>query len=184
MSCDLVKAFNNLPRDPLFQVAAIVGVPTALTRPWSRFLDKFERRFMIRQHVNMPVLSTCGFPEGCPLSTAAMALTDLVFHAYMAVFSPRVSSFSFVDNLGMTTSDPGSLAQGYNTAQCFVELLGLELDRDKTYVWSVKASQRRELRLLCLPVLEHARDLGGLMSYGRSVRNSTLRHRMQDLALL
>ena len=181
MSCDLVKAFNNLPRDPLFQAASIIGIPEALTRPWAQFLAKFERRFLIRRHVGESVLSACGFPQGCPLSTAAMAITDLVFHAYMTVFSPRVSSFSFVDNLGFTASDPGSLAQGYNTAQCFVDLLGLELDREKTYVWSVKASQRKQLQLMGLSVLEHARDLGSLMSYGRSVRNATLRTRMQEL---
>ena len=184
MSCDLVKAFNNLPRDPLFQVASLLGVPEALTRPWMQFLAKFERRFLIRRHVGASVLSTCGFPEGCPLSTAAMAITDLVFHAYMTVFSPRVSSFSFVDNLGFTAPDPGGLAQGYNTAQCFVDMLGLELDREKTYVWAVKAPQRKQLALMGLPVLEHARDLGGLMSYGRSVRNASLRARMQELSPL
>ena len=62
MSCDLVKAFNNLPRDPLFQVASLLGVPEALTRPWMQFLAKFERRFLRRRHVGASVLSTCWFP--------------------------------------------------------------------------------------------------------------------------
>ena len=181
MSCDLVKAFNNLPRSPVFTVADIVGVPAHLTRPWASFLDQVQRRFLLRHHVSDGVLSSCGYTEGCPLSTCAMALTDLVFHAYLDVFSPKVSSFSFVDNLGFTAPDVGALAQGYNATLCFVELFELELDAAKTYVWAVGSQQRAQVAALGLPVVQHARDLGGVMSYGRAVRNSELRSRMQQL---
>ena len=181
MSCDLVKAFNNLPRSPVFTVAGIVGVPVHLTRPWASFLDQVQRRFLLRHHVSHGVLSSCGYPEGCPLSTCAMALTDLVFHAYLDVFSPKVSSFSFVDNLGFTAPDVGALTQGYNATLCFVELFELELDADKTYVWAVDSQQRAQVAALGLPVVQHARDLGGMMSYGKAVRNCELRGRMQQL---
>ena len=110
-----------------------------------------------------------------------MALTDLVFHAYLDVFSPKVSSFSFVDNLGFMAPDVGALAQGYNATLCFVELFELELDAAKTYVWAVDNQQRAQVAALGLPVVQHARDLGGMLSYGRAVRNSELRSRMQQL---
>ena len=99
-STDLVKCFNNIPRRPVFQLARRLGVPACILVPWQDFLDRVRRRFKIRDHVGEPIMSTSGFAEGCPLSPAAMAFVDLMFHHYLAVFNPSVRSLSYVDNLG------------------------------------------------------------------------------------
>ena len=67
LSTDLVKAFNNLPRFPLLAIAAWVGFPANIIRPWTSFLARTSRRCQIHQSVSPEVLSTSGFPEGDPI---------------------------------------------------------------------------------------------------------------------
>ena len=80
----------------------------------------------------MPIKSTSGFPEGCPLSPLAMLLADLAYHTYMQAFVPQVRAMSYVDNLVNLATTPAGLASGYHATQCFMDLLDLELDRPKT----------------------------------------------------
>ena len=48
LSTDISKCFNNLPRLPLLAMAAHVGLPWRLLGPWSSFLQRTERRFLVR----------------------------------------------------------------------------------------------------------------------------------------
>ena len=147
-SSDLVKAFNNLPRVPLRHVALHLGFPMTLIRPWFAFLAGVQRRVNVRQCVSRPLLSTSGFPEGCPLSPLAMVVADWTYHAYMHFFSPSARSLSYVDNLAATTPSLGSLAQSIMVTQTFCELLDLELDGAKSYVWSTNPAHRAALQQL------------------------------------
>ena len=56
--------------------------------------------------------------------------------------------------------------------ESFWELLGLQLDADKTYFWATKAPDRRFLVQLGLSV--HRRELGGFLTFGS-------RHRVADM---
>ncbi|CAE7944552.1 ML5 [Symbiodinium sp. KB8] len=181
LSTDLVKAFNGLPRIPLFGMASVMGVPDRLLIPWQRFLQQMERRFVVRQCVSAPIRSDVGFAEGCPLSPVAMAIMDTAWHVYLSVFEPRVVSHSFVDNLAATAFGIFELARGWTLTQSFCDMLGLELDKDKTYVWATTPQARKALRVLQLPIKLAARDLGGLMSYGPKVRIAELQERGEDV---
>ena len=68
-------------------------------RPWQSFLRQVSRRFLMRGFVSDPIQSSSGFAKGCPLSTVAMAISNLLYHRYLEVFQPRLLSMSFVDNL-------------------------------------------------------------------------------------
>ena len=181
LSTDLVKAFNGLPRCPLFHMASVIGLPVRVCEPWQRFLDLVERRFMVRQCVSGPITSTVGFPEGCPLSPVAMAITDLAWHCYLAAFEPRVRSHSYVDNLSLTAGHVGHLAKGWTCTQVFCDMLDLELDQAKTYAWALTSEMRYALRLLGMPVKLLANDLGGHMSYGSRIRVTDLQQRCNTL---
>ena len=174
MSTDLIKAFNCLPRCPLLALAEHVGLPGTLIDPWRRFLGSMSRRFLIRGQVSEAVASTCGFPEGCPLSPVAMALADWSYHAYMHAFAPQIRSLSYVDNLASTTATFGALARSVNLTQCFCDTLALSLDPSKTFVWSAQARGRAALPALGLRVAHHARELGGLLSFERATHNAAL----------
>ena len=181
-STDLEKAFNSLPRYPVMAIAAQIGFPRRVLLPWRKFLAGLSRHFVVRQHIGNAVSSTSGFPEGCGLSTVAMNVACLVFHHYVETYAMNVTPHSYVDNLSCTALNVGELAQGINTVGCFLDLLDLKADDAKTYVWAVQPAQRSQLRALGLSVLDSARDLGGIISYGKAVRNALLVQRCKDLA--
>ena len=181
LSTDVGKAFNNLPRRPVFAIAQHLGIPENLLIPWQGFSRGLTRRFMIRGSVSCGLASTTGFAEGCPLSTVAMSIASLVFHRYLQVFAPSIRSLSFVDNLSCTTGSVGQLASGLNLVRCFAELLDLELDEAKTFVWAVQPASRRAARALGVRVATAARELGGVVTFGSAPRNAEMVARLRAL---
>ncbi len=174
MILDIVKCFNMLPREPLLEIGIGIGLPDEVIRPWTSALVGLQRRFQIRGNTGEPIQSTSGFPEGCPLSVVAMALTNLVLERWMYHKYPRVQTWSFVDNietLGQTAQDA---TDTFNALTDFCDLLDLEVDRDKSFVWANNQQHRAELREQELPVQMSARDLGGHMNYTRYSFNSTV----------
>ena len=182
LSTDVIKAFNNLPRTPIFAIARHLGIPETLLSPWQSFAGRLERRFQVRRCVSHGLRSTTGFAEGCPLSTIAMSIAGLIFHRYLQVFAPGIRSLSFVDNLSCTASSVGQLASGLNLVRCYVELLDLELDDAKTFVWAVQPASRRAVKALGVRVAQTARELGGVVTFGTAPRNAELVARLRALA--
>ena len=182
MSTDIVKAFNALPRHPIFCIAEHVGFPQGLLTPWRAFLSQNRRRFKIRDCVSKPVISVTGFPEGCPLSPVAMLLAGWAYHVYMQAFAPAVRSLSFVDNLSCTAESLPDLARGISATQCFCEVLDLQLDEQKSFTWSTAAADKPVLLELGYSVVTEARELGGIMSFRSATRNQALVNRILDLS--
>ena len=113
LSTDVVKAFNYIQRPPLFYLATHVGAPQRLTGPWASFLAGLRRRFLVHNELGEAHLSNVGFPEGDPLSTAAMALLDWSMHVYQSRFAPSARTFSFVDNISIAGHQAQHVAQAY-----------------------------------------------------------------------
>ena len=65
---DVVKAFNQLPRPPVFHIAKRVGIPEQVTRPWQLFLAGMTRRPEVRDQVSHPLLSVTSSEGGPALS--------------------------------------------------------------------------------------------------------------------
>ena len=171
---DVVKAFNGLPRGPLLRAAARLGFPACVLTPWIAFISRVQRRFLMGEAVSTCVGSSSGFIEGDPLSVTAMSVASVLFHRYMYHFEPRIQHASYVDNLAVTAESVFLAARGHSVMESFWELLGLQLDADKTYFWATKAPDRRFLVQLGLSVAEHRRELGGFLTFGS-------RHRVADM---
>ena len=178
---DLVKAFNNLPREPLFEAAEWLGIPPCVLTPWKAFLSRAERRFVVHGFVSQAITSNCGYPEGCPLSTVAMAVCSFLYHSYMQSFAPSVESLSYVDNLLGISRGAFDVAQGLNVTRCFCEAMALDLDKGKTYAWSTDTATRGVLKRLDLRVLDSTCELGGIVSFGPATRNKLLAQRCESL---
>ena len=136
----------------------------------------------MRSRVSAAIISSSGFPEGCPLSPVAMVLANWSYHLYMRAFCPRVRSLSYVDNFACTTDAPARLAQAFSTLQCFMDLLRLPLDAEKTFMWATDNCSRKAISCFGPPIREAARELGGVMSFGPHVRNAALKTRCQALS--
>ena len=169
-STDLVAAFNTLPRKPVFHAATKLGMPPQLVNAWGRFLDGLERFFSVNGNLSQPIRSSAGFPEGDPMSTVAMTVVDWAWELYMHQYAPGSVPLSFVDNYSCMGRDAATLAQALTCTRCFADLWGLELDPSKTFAWALHPHSRRTLKALQLSVVDSAKDLGGLFSYGSKVR--------------
>ena len=162
---DVRKAFESIPRDLLFSVAAQLGLSQRIIDPWRRFLANFERRFQIQNQCGASISSNHGLPEGDGLSVLGMAILDYVWDIYQAVFAPATVPVSYVDNYELLATSCSSLLIGFGVLETFMGLWHLDLDENKTQFWSTSPSDRSALKRLGKPVCLQTADLGGSMTF-------------------
>ena len=167
LSTDLIRAFNNIPRQHTFALAEHLGVPSRVTAPWRCFLDSCTRSFEIRGALSSSTQSNCGLPEGDALSVYAMVQLDFAWHVYMRAFSPSVRAISFVDNLALVTTIPEQLATALVCLVEFFRLWNLEIEAAKSYCWSTLTAHRKMLQAMPFKCVDSARELGGILSFTR-----------------
>ena len=178
---DVRKAFESIPRDPLFEVMRLLGLPVPFLSAWRRFLDGLERRFSLHGCLDVAICSNHGLPEGCGLSVVGMVVIDLIWEVYQNHYAASSVPLSYADNLELLALDLGSLMTGFASLETYAELWALELDGPKTFFWSTTAASRSALRRLGKPVLLEASDLGGAMTYCRRTGMGSQRARLEAL---
>ena len=177
---DIVKCFNHLPRIPIFAVMKHLGVAVPILRAWSCALRNMERRFAIRGSVSTPVRSTTGFAEGCSLSVCAMVATNQLISAWMSRKAPLARLISFVDNLELYSKDPHELMKSVQALEDILNLLDLQVDKGKTYLWSTEGSFRKVFLQNGFQVKTAARDIGAHIQYNRVATNFTITKKIED----
>ena len=178
---DLVKAYNTLPRTPVFACLRIMGAPDWMISLWARFLDGFSRYFLVQQRTSEPLLSCTGYPEGCPLSCVAMSVLDLLWHLFQMSRVPRCLALSFVDNLELVSCSLADLRSGFSTMESFCTSLDLQIDRRQLYAWATSPEGRNSLRTDGFQVSFGDRDLGGQVQYTGQHRNAVLTDRIASV---
>ena len=163
---DIVKAFNFIPRDPVYELARVVGVPDRLLKPWSSMHAQLDRRFRVRCFTSPATRSVTGTPEGDPLSCLGMVLCDMHWHCYMTRYLPAIHCISYADNLTLLSTALPQLVQGTQIFQCWLDAFDLQLDAKKSYTWSTWPENRTQLQTYGFSVKHGARDLGAQMQYG------------------
>ena len=178
---DLVKAYNTLPRKATFHVLRRLGLPAWFVTLWSRYLDNFCRYFLVGKCVGPAILSSSGYPEGCPLSCVAMTALDLMWHAFQNRASPASIHLSFVDNLEIVSSSFASLDSSLQALSEFCRMLDLQLDLTSFYTWSSSSQGRTQLKQAGHRVSLGQRDLGGQVTYCQQLRNRVLQDRIASV---
>eukprot|EP00435_Cladocopium_sp_Y103_P034796 s173_g9.t1 len=181
ISTDLIRAFNHIPRQHSFELAAHLGVPGRVLHPWKHFLSNCSRAFVVRGAHSVSTQSTCGFPEGDALSVYAMLQLNYAWDLYMKAFCPLVRPLSFVDNLSLVSTATGQLAWGFSCLTTFFELWNLRIDAGKSYCWSTSGRQRKQLGQFPFPCVEHASELGGVLSFTRKRFTGRQQQRLENL---
>ena len=178
---DIVKAFNMIPRDPIWRAAIHVGIPGPLVRAWAGFVSQSTIFFCIRQTYSRGLRSCTGYPEGCGLSVAGMFLANLVLHNWFHKLWPQLTFHSYVDNWEVIDAGESKLQEGLHTLSMLASLFDLELDADKSYAWALSAADRKSMRTAGHKVNLAAKDLGGHMQYCRKRTNFTVTRACQAL---
>lgn len=178
---DIVKAFENIPREPIWKLASHLGISSNIIGTWNYFLQRTERRFLVRNQIGEGVGSNSGFPEGCAMSCVAMAIVDVTYHAYLRQYSARCKEISYVDNLETFCTSEGDLHASILTMETWAELWRLDLDHSKSYVWATNSNTRTSLRQGKWRVAEVEKDLGAAISYGKRSAKKIQQERLDSL---
>lgn len=178
---DLVKAFNCLPREPIWLSLEVLGCPRWFIQAWMSFITVQTRRFRVRTSVGPSIGSDVGFPEGCALSVAAMALIDHLLDCWMQPVHPTVRVLSFVDDWQILHRAIEAHDEVVRAMFEFVDVLLMRVDRRKSFVWATAPSHRAQLRNSELPVMLNARDLGAHLNLCMRKGNRVLIDRINNM---
>ena len=183
---DLVKCFNMIPRYPVMAMMEHFGIATEILKGWSSAQFQMKRRFKLRSSVGPALGSVTGFPEGCALSVTSMIAVNITAHRWLQLKYSSTTLFSYVDNLELLSPQALEALASLRELVNFTEVLDVEIDFKKTYVWSTQPSGRRHLRTQQdtsqhFTIMHWARDLGGHMSYTRQHTNRTLQTRLEQM---
>ena len=175
---DLIKCFNFIPRDPIFWGMKRLGLPENTLQAWSNGLRQLERRFRLGCEVGPPHRSTCGFPEGDPLSCCAMVFFDVVMDLYVSQYCSQVQLVSYVDNIQLLADGVGSLCSGLVVLRTCLDMFDLAEDKTKSFAWATSTSLRNQLRGHGLQVRLAIKDLGAQMTFSQLIRATTTTERV------
>ena len=179
---DLSKAFNTLPRVPVYAIAIKSGIHKDLVRAWSGAVASVQRRFRVRGSVGPPLVACCGFAEGCGLSVLAMALVDAALRQEVARNATGAALHSFVHDWQTLASTVHGLRQADRVVHNFAKNWDMELDSGKAVAWATAPQDRALLREDGATVVLDARNLGGHCSYSRRCTNFTVTRRIKAMS--
>eukprot|EP00438_Fugacium_kawagutii_P018202 Skav230724 [mRNA] locus=scaffold401:82641:87275:- [translate_table: standard] len=180
---DIIKAFNVLPRQPVFHILERLQVAPCILVAWKNGLARLRRRFKVRSAIGPPVTSVTGYPEGCALSVVSMLALNILGHTWARLRYPHITLWSYVDNLEIVGPTPELVHQGMQGLSDFCTLVDLPIDHGKTYTWSLDGAGRK-LLTQDYQVKRYARDLGGHMTYTKQNTNQTIRDKLALLPSL
>ena len=168
---DIQRAFNALPRMPIWGALAHMGFPSWLLKSWAKFVCKQERHFKIRNSIGSGHLSNVGFPEGCAFSVFAMCITDWMFDCWLTVALPAIHLYTYVDDWHLLFRECHDLGQIWGRVQAFAKVMDLEIDCAKSFLWAADGADRATLRAQHLvKVVLSAKDLGAHHNFCRRKR--------------
>jgi len=174
---DLVKAFNRIPRDIVFELAEFLGVPESIVKPWKGMMGQFKREFKIAGHIGKPMASSTGFPEGDPLSILAMIVVCIALDAELGEGAPDATFHSFADNWQVEATGEEAVetvVQAEGVVKTFVDEWDMEISEGKSWTFATHTEARTQLRKsLPYTVALDARDLGAHINYGGTRRAKT-----------
>eukprot|EP00435_Cladocopium_sp_Y103_P065573 s99_g27.t1 len=142
------------------------------------------RQFWVRGQPGPPLRSCTGFPEGCGLSVAAMALCNLVTHTYLAYRCPRVCMISYVDNVELSSSNTEDTLEAIEVLTRFTAFMGTPVDPKKTYGWALDTKGRKCFTAANHVVHKSHADLGAHLQYSGNQTNGAVKQKCLDLKQL
>ena len=182
---DIRRAFNALPREPVWHLLRCLNFPPTVLHAWSAFVSQQQRRFRVRKSVSEPYLSCTGFPEGCALSVFAMVLIDMMLDAWLHAMTPKLHSLhTFVDDWHVLAATPECLLQIWQKLLEFAQMLELEVDASKSFMWAAHSSDRKCLQEGPVQVMLASKALGAHHNFCKRKGNRAVVDRVNALSTL
>ena len=180
---DLSKAFNLLPREPIWVALDAMGVPGWFIRTWASFVTCQSRRFKIRDSVGPPIFSDVGFPEGCALSICSMAIIDALLDWWLRPVHPTIQVISYVDDWQVLHRAVEYHEQILHALWAFVDAVRMKIDRAKSFTWATSAHDRKHLRETTdMKVVLCAKELGAHLNFCKKRGNRSVLDRINAMS--
>ena len=182
LAIDLQRAFNSLPRLPIWHALACMGFPHWLLGAWARFVCKQERHFKIRSSIGCGYGSSVGYPEGCAFSVFAMCVVNFMLDSWVSSSMPAIDLYTYVDDWQLTFGSSDSFAAIWEDVQAFARIMDLDIDGNKSYTWAATNADRAALRShQQVSLVLSAKDLGAHHNFCRRKGNAHLVSRIKSL---
>ena len=186
-SLDIIKCFNQVPRQPMRHLLLHLGLPVALVDTWMSFLQDMTRHTVFSGALGQPIGSTTGLPEGCPLSVVGMVA--LCWYLSAIPRPDDVFLYTYVDNLSWVAQLADSIRDALETAVSFCKCLLLPIDWAKSFAWATTKRLRVWLQTDAqatlpagtqLKVLQSAKDLGVHYRFRATTGNPQAEQRINE----
>ena len=168
---DIIKCFNILSRDVVYDIMVTLGFPERVLGAWFRALSSMSRSVLVDGAVFGQQSASTGVPEGDPLAVVAMFCVSLTFYKFIKWKVPEALVCTYADNWEAVCSHPDVLSKLLSVLGPFLNGLNLPINPQKCWTWSLDPEHRKQLRTLrwdgeqCFPVKLQARELGADISY-------------------
>ena len=182
---DIQRAFNALPRLPIWKALQCLSFPPSILTAWASFVSAQTRRFRVRCSTGNALQSCVGFPEGCALSVFAMSIIDWLFELWVrsqAMDPCRV--ISYVDDWQVIFDNPQLFQTIWDAIISFASMLDLVIDTNKSCAWAAQSDDRALLKQSSLQTALAVRDLGAHQNLCRKAGNATVVQRIHSLKSL
>eukprot|EP01059_Diplonema_ambulator_P000003 TRINITY_DN0_c0_g1_i4.p1 TRINITY_DN0_c0_g1~~TRINITY_DN0_c0_g1_i4.p1 ORF type:complete len:1528 (+),score=304.66 TRINITY_DN0_c0_g1_i4:2257-6840(+) len=139
VALDFAKCFDTVPQQLTLELMRDLGLDPKVLRPLRTMYNKLERRFKLPLGVGKPYEVTNGILQGCPISVVMVnALLSTVVKCIEAEV-PGASTLSYADDMYLLTRlRAAQLQGGMAKMEEFCSLTGMELNHEKSHVFSTK----------------------------------------------
>ena len=160
---DLQKFFNGIPRSALAKLMISFGIPGFFAHSWMNLLNCLKRSVIVAGDYSFPQTSTCGVPEGDPLSVIAAVLLGA----------------QYIDNIEIIATSEQDLHDATQIAMEFFHQWGFLIDQDKSWTWSTVPTKDLHHAPIFKPA-RSAKNLGCFVRYKKSTHHGDLGTRIQE----
>ena len=133
---DLVKCFNQIPRQPIIAAVILLGIPERYLHALDSMFAQMTRLLEIAQQIGDPCHSTTGVPEGCCFSTVCMLSLTAWVTRRLELAAPDSSCVAYADNWEILASSIQTLSDAIGELWSMVTALRMEVAVDKSWTWA------------------------------------------------
>ena len=182
LAIDICRAFNSIPRLPIWAALTKMNFPTSILRAWGAFISSQCRHFTVRRSVGAPIQSTVGFPEGCAMSVFAMSILDWTLDLWISasMVSP-CQLYAYVDDWQWIFSAVEQYPRLWSSLESFTSAWQLEIDLKKSFAWALDGEGRKIMAEQNIQVVYAAKDLGAHQNFSRRAGNVELQKRLANM---
>ena len=178
---DLTKAFDHLPRLPLWRHGLRLGIPPAVIRAWAGAVIGHQRHFQVGLTTGPGQATTKGFPQGCALSCVAMVLLNDLVGLTLHNQGQPYHFTAYADNWQLIAANVPDLSTQVDQVAQFCHRFQLPMDANKTETWGVRKPDQDQLRAGGARLVTNTRDLGYIMTYDNKHHTKLQKRRLQQM---